>query len=240
MYIQKWLNGEYLLKTNEFWIIHLFAFVEPYFSAEEIKLYFGMKIEDLEKFAVDEIYGNIDKENQYTCYKFDIELSENYKIAIEYDSYPSEPEVDYLLVNKSWEDTILLATDGGNFMKPGLRWEEALLINSKILGIENYYLFNKIILLLFPSIYLNSDNDLNEVKHYLCNAWENLNFVKREYIELIVQSMIDNNIVDVKWSKDKKYGWINDNMFSYRNPNNKFVDDSMLFKFKSFIDFLEK
>lgn len=77
-------------------------------------------------------------------------------------------------------------------------------------------------LLLFPSVYLTNDEDPPKTHDRLVEWWRELGFVRPQSVEVLASnSAAYRSNPEVRWRPDPNLGWINDGIYSFRNPETR-------------------
>ena len=77
-------------------------------------------------------------------------------------------------------------------------------------------------LLLFPAVYLTSERDLAAAKQHLQRWWSDLPYVQLSNPAVLVENIVAyRHNPQVRWWEDEELGWINDSLYSFRNPKTR-------------------
>lgn len=171
----------------------------------------------------DETDGQVENPNTIS-----IEFQNQVNLVIEFhagDTY-------YYLENSITKEFVNLGTIGGHWILPMLRWNEIVSLSQNVKSdssIRNYS--NLIMLLMLPCIWLTKDEDFEEVKKVLAQAWINTGLANQQNAELITlkfSEAVDARRDEFYWFLDSEHNWVTNAEWSSRfsdetNQNAKLV-----------------
>jgi hypothetical protein len=206
-----------LLVQPAFWAAHMWNVTKGPISSGDADVAdsaFGLTADAIEDFYMRQL-GN-ESQSPY----FQIALRSGYTVEIEYANEPEDHQVLYRVCQKEWESSIRVGTGGGHWRLPAFRWVELLQIGQAASeGQQNQPLSSaRAILLLFPSIWISDDDNLDALRQELQGAWKTLNLVPQSQIAALVEQLIASSQSDVRWQCHESIGWVNDGDNSTRNP----------------------
>ena len=235
----KRINRDDLLDDARFWALLYEYWVkprvgDPLWDGED---YFFCVREQEEKDFFSELEGKWVGEGYYPEYSILLPLRNHWRVGVSLSMCPEDFEIQDVLSPPFSDDLVVFGVNGGNSQLPALRWDELLIISDSVKPQE---LISKAraVLLLFPSVCLSAETNLNEVQRTIINCWQESGISTRHADELVARCL-EGPIDDILWSKDPKYGWINNSRHSLRNP--KVTGASRVLPFaKRFFSDLEK
>lgn len=191
--------------------------------------------EDLEAFGIsDDNFDAVRREMPeitgeepgfFACYSIHLPLTAGCSVIVEFEAYPEDPATVFYLNRVQWSEPLLLCRLSGSGDMPSLRWEEALLIAESA---QN----TAAMPLLFPGVWLTPNDDREQVREHLFNAWKSLDAAKPADLNPWVSTMMEHQLieetvetltnrgtetVEERWFHDSRLGWVN-NSSSPRNP----------------------
>jgi hypothetical protein len=159
----------------------------------------------------DETDGEVENPNAIS-----IEFQNQVNLVIEFhagDTY-------YSLENLSSKQIANLGSIGGHWILPMLRWIEVLSLSQKVKldsSSENYS--NLVTLLMLPCVWLTKDEDFEEARKVLAEAWIDTGLVTQENAELLALKCceaIDARKEDFYWLLDNENNWVTNAHWSSR------------------------
>jgi len=199
-----------LAKEPAFWAAHVWNVTRGPVAGGDPEIAdtaFGIPTDAIEGFYVRELTN--EQEWPYFC----IPLHSGYAIEIEYANEPEDHHVVYRLCRREWASSICVGHGGGHWQLPAFRWVELLQISQAAACSASA------MLLLLPSVWLTRDDDLDDIRQQLTEAWKDLNLVPRSRVALLVEELITSSQSDVRWRCQERLGWLNDGDNSRRNPD---------------------
>lgn len=199
-----------LIKQPAFWAAHLWNVTRGPLAGGDPEIAdaaFGISADAIEAFYLREL------SNEEEWPYFHIPLYSGYAVEIEYANKPEDQQVIYRVCQKEWASTICVGKGGGHWQLPAFRWAELLEISKIAVR------WASAMLLLLPSVWFTRDDNVDEIRRQLIEAWENLNLVPRSQVTLLVEQLITSSQSDVRWRHQERLGWVNDGDNSRRNPD---------------------
>lgn len=127
--------------------------------------------------------------------------------------------VEYYVCHTNWKGPISIATPSGHCFLPAFRWSELLQMSLAVSQSHRGTFSPAAVLFLFlPATWLSPDDDLDQVRQQLSDAWNDLHMappIQAEPLEYLLLSCQS----DVRWEPDDQFGWVCDEEHSRRNPN---------------------
>ena len=215
-----------LLDNPLFWATYYHELLptEEADNADCIEPYFGVSATAVNQFFLDELCVRRFAEPSGSAMPWvsiAIDLPENFMLQIVFAD-DSEYEERYLLQHPTWSEPELLGYASGSFALPALRWREV--VQSATCCFDPMGSLRPsptALALLFPAIWITPADDYNEIYATLAAAWRALGIVRAAAIESFVTQIMAHNAIDVRWRYDQTLGWINDSLYSLRNPNTR-------------------
>lgn len=152
-----------LLDSPLFWAMWYYLHVgtDDVDSSELMQPFFGVSNEAVNSFYLKTISKS---EPDAPWVRIRIPVANGFSVAVEFAGEPY-CEDRYILSHDSWESSVLLGYYSGHFALPALRWHEVRWIDwcvrKKAIGSDTHR--RSSLLLMFPAVYLNSQDDVNEV-----------------------------------------------------------------------------
>src|SRR5262245_35727818 len=205
------------LAKREFWAAHYYLLLaaEERESSDLVEPLFGLPNSALEAYY----FGQLVRPES-DAHPLWLPLRDGYSAGVEYaDCGDDGHEVRFFLSHESWDEPELLGFDSPHFALPAFRWDELVLLHAA-LATQVDRRAPAAALLLFPAVYVTAADMSYDVKEHLQEWWRTLTYLSPADPELLVRNVVayrDNP--DVRWRKDEKLGWINDSIYSFRNPN---------------------
>jgi hypothetical protein len=224
-----------LLSHSAFWAVHMWNVTRGPIATADSDLAdaaFNLPTDTIEEFYTRELSD----ENQWP--HFLVRLPRGFSIEVEYANAPEDNEVIYRISHGEWVSGIRVGKGGGHWMLPAFRWTELLQIARSIDETQAAGpAASQALLLLFPAAWLTGDDDLEEVRQHLHDAWIRLGLVPGVDTGLLVDQLIAASGSDVQWRRREGLGWVNDGENSYRNPDARaHLDDR---EFRDVLRFME-
>jgi len=204
-----------LLRLPAFWAVHMWhvtqgpvSLIEP----DTTRAHFRLSEDELGTLWRREL------SNELEWPVFRVLLRGGCSIEFEYANFPEDHDCGCYIVHPDWSSPLCIGRVSGHWRLPALRWRELVRINEASVR-DRDCIPGTALLLFLPTVWLSDDDDRSEVRDQLTTAWANLKVVRQSTINALVEDLIVSATSDVPWAKDSKYGWINDDSHSCRNPS---------------------
>jgi hypothetical protein len=206
------------LERSEFWAAHYYLLMaDAGESSELVEPIFG-----LPNRVVEEYYSELVQPDT-KAHPLWLPLLDGYSAGVEYVNCGDDGhEVRFAISHPSWEDREPLGFDSPHFALPAFRWQELTLLHRALEKCVGRSVGATAGLLLFPAVYLTSDDDVRDARQHLLGWWGELPYVSLSDATVLVENTVANrHNPDVRWWEDETLGWINDSIYSFRNPRTR-------------------
>lgn len=205
-----------LLTNPMFWAVHSF---EQTRADNWIEEFFGFSPNDIKAFWQKQFSSLLPGEpHLFPCYCFLLPLRNGCSASVEYEAYPEDFGIAYYIHHPSWESPVLLSRCPNAYDWPPFRWEEAVALAEVVeAGKENDPIRLASLPLLFPGVWLTSNDNLDHVHVKLRSAWADLHVVKPTHLAGMAATMVGAKGILEPWRHDPHLGWVNSGR-NYRNP----------------------
>jgi hypothetical protein len=207
------------LERREFWATHYYLLLaeEEHDSEELVEPIFGVSSEAVETYYLKELVRPAAKGSPHW-----LDLLAGARVGVEYaGDGDGGTEVRFLVNRDSWEGSELLGYDSGHFALPAFRWPELEAIHRAV-AVSDPAKAAAAALLLFPATYVTNDEDSGRIQEHLVSWWRTLGFARPEFVErLACNTAAYRSVPEVRWHLDATLGWINDSVYSLRNPQTR-------------------
>jgi hypothetical protein len=216
MTVEHQTDTEGVLRRPEFWATHYYNIVgnEHHESGELINVVFGLTNERL-----DEYYFSLVRPEERALL-ITVAVLRYYDVGVQYvDCHEHGTQVRYSLGHEQWPQRELLGYDSPHFALPAFRWAEVDLIARAVeQSSPDHAAMAR--LLLFPAVSLTRQDDTDVVTRTLLAGWKQLGLTHSGHEQALIRSAVENRLdPELTWSHDPELGWINDGIYSFRNPN---------------------
>jgi hypothetical protein len=227
----KRINHDDLLGDARFWALLHESCVKPRVGdafKDGEQYFFGVGEQDVQEFFSELQSQQVGKDT-YPEFSVLLSLRNRWRVGVTLSMWPDDFQVQVIIEAPSSNEHVVFGVDGGNSRLPALRWEELFIIRDSVIPPESVQKA-RAVLLLFPFVCLSDDTNLNDVQRILENCWQECGIFPPHANELVARDLEDEvhvrnvrrkypDMPKIVWSKDPKYGWINNSAHSFRNPN---------------------
>jgi len=191
-------------------------------SAEFLEPYFGVSVEAVDQFFVDELCRSAHTRSaapDSSWVSITMPLPEKFDLHLVFAD-AANYEQRYLLTHPAWSAPELLGYACGEFALPALRWHEIVQVALCCLDSTTSVRPSPLALvLLFPAMWLAPSDDRSQIHALLVTAWQKLGIIRPSMVQAFVSQIISYQISTLEWWHDQRMGWINNGEYSLRNPN---------------------
>ncbi len=226
------------LHRTEFWATHyeIVAGGEHRGSQEVIQAAYGIAAERLENYY----FSLIQPEEE--AYLITVQLVAGFDVGVQYvDCSDDGTEVRYSLGHADWTEREPLGYQSPHFALPAFRWDEVDLI-ARAVKRRSEEDAAIAMLLLFPSVYLVTNDNSMHVGQALLSAWQRILPASQSIEELVRNALENQSDSELTWRKDPELGWICDGRYSFRNPKTTMTnfEPRRFARIRSLLDALER
>lgn len=159
--------------------------------------------------------------DSFPVYTVEMPLTGSFSVGIGLSMFPENFDIPVFLKEAADEDATLIGIIGGSFMLPAFRWCELGTLQDRLLSREPKNR-SRMLLMLYPSLYLTEEVNVEEVRAALLRALEESDIGAFHCDELVARLIkFGSNAV---WREDPQLGWVNDSRHSLRNPEMDFSE----------------
>jgi hypothetical protein len=197
----------------EFWANHYYMLAgdEDRDNEEAIEDYFGVSVD---RYAAYYRESMVVAAGEHPNPAVVVDLVNAVRIAVEYaDAGEDGHEVRYYLSRPS-EPLDFVGHDGANFVLPAFRWSEVVTLSKR--GSDPGE-GASVLLLLAPAVWIQPEEARLAVG-LLTEAWNILRVTMPESAVPLARDIVSNRTLEIRWTNDPQFGWINDGQYSARNP----------------------
>ncbi|MBK9143292.1 MAG: hypothetical protein IPM23_12390 [Candidatus Melainabacteria bacterium] len=203
-----------LLDDPRFWAILYESFIEATTEDEfddGCHRFFGCTADEVETlFSSLSSAGDPDS---FPVYTVEMRLTGGFSVGLGLSMFPDSFDIPVFLREDA--DATLIGIIGGAFMLPALRWCELAMLQDRLL-LQDANTRSRMLLMLYPCVYLTYEVDVEEVRASLLRALAESGIGATHRDELVARlTECGGNTV---WREDPQLGWVNDSRHSLRNP----------------------
>ena len=211
--------AEPLLRRPEFWASHYFLILcdEEHDSLEMVEQIFGVPPDAVDRFYSQYLVHPADDDQPP---QISLPLFDGFELQVDSVNCDDEyHELRYFLHRHSWEQPELLGYASGHFALPAFRWTEIDSLSRALHRVlADEVVASSALLLLFPSVWITPSDDPAYLSQRLAQAWSALDFLQIRDLDSLIRFSIAHPAEDLAWWNDPRLGWINNGMYSFRNP----------------------
>jgi hypothetical protein len=203
-----------LLKQPTVWAAHLWNVSKGPLAEgdpEVCDAAFGIPTDVIEEFFLRELSS----EELWPVFR--IPLHSGFFVEVEYANEPEDHQILYQVRHDDWACAVCVGKSGGSWQLPALRWTELLKVSNAARQ-KDTHLEVLVLLLFFPAVWLTKEDNLDDVRRKLLDAWKRLNMMPQSQAAILVERLSDSCQGSVLWHRNEQLGWINDGDNSRRNP----------------------
>jgi len=204
------------LETPELWVAHYYLLLadDENESSDLVEPLFGISEDRIEEYYLGHLV-----QPEATARTLWLPLLDGFSAGVQYaDCGDDGHEVRYFLHHAPWSEPELLGFDSAHFALPAFRWDEVTLVHAALRE-QGTAQASAAALFLFPATYLTSSEEQAEAESRLAEWWKTLSVIRPRAIDTLAKNVAAYRFSpEVRWSVDAKLGWINDGMYSFRNP----------------------
>ncbi len=207
-----------LLDEPLFWQCLYFGPLEP--TAEDVfkspNDYFGLRVsaQNANSF-LDYLEAMKLPAGYYPAYFVPIVQTDNWRVGVTLHACPEDFEISFDVVDMN-NKHVELGRLGGHYRLPAFRWCEVGALAHSESGHQPTKAF--VTLLLLPGVWFGKGDQLPEIRDQVISAMVETNFATRRLPEL-TDRILGYLKYEVSWRFDEHHGWVNDSIYSYRNPD---------------------
>ncbi|MCA9802331.1 MAG: hypothetical protein KC777_10105 [Cyanobacteria bacterium HKST-UBA02] len=203
-----------LLDDPRFWAILYESFIEATMEDDfddGCQRFFGCAADE-----VDTLFSSLSQTgdlDSFPVYTVEMRLTGGFSVGLGLSMFPENFDIPVFL--KENADATLIGIIGGAFMLPALRWSELAVLQDRLLS-QDARTRSRMLLLLYPSVYLTDEVDVEEVRTSLLRALAEAGIGATHRDELV--GRVTESGSNAIWREDPRLGWVNDGRHSLRNP----------------------
>ncbi|MGD9683202.1 MAG: hypothetical protein AB7W16_18705 [Candidatus Obscuribacterales bacterium] len=210
------IEGNELLDDSRFWAILYESFIEA--TTEDnfddgCHRFFGCTADE-----VDALFSSLSRArdlDSFPVYTVEMPLTGGFSVGLGLSMFPENFDIPVFLKEDADAIPSIIGIIGGAFMLPALRWSELAILQDRLL-FQDARTRSRMLLMLYPSVYLSHDVDVEEVRASLLRALAESGIGATHREELVERlTEFSSNVV---WREDPHIGWVNDSRHSLRNP----------------------